>query len=367
MQEEKYLKKVKEIKYPEVTYDELVEARAKEYREHKVAGVAGYKVYALSKEGTLEYIDTVTTTSYIINDLVGGEEYSYEVVAYVNTNKGLIEGTISDVAKATTKIALKSVSLNQPSFTYTGEYIKPVVNVTAMVDGKEVTLTNWTDYKVEYKNFKNPGVATITITGRGKYEGTLTTTFEIKPNWIKNVKQVVDSTYTKNLRITWDKVEAVTGYEVYMSDAKDGTFTLAGTVAASSNEFISKDLQPGTKYYYKVRAYKTVNGKKIYGSFSSVTMAVTRTLAPTGVRYDSKNTKLLWYVSKGSAGYEVYYTTNSKFLGSKLGETTYADRSLDVSSLEKGKTYYIKVRSYVKTATGQKIYGAFSEQFKFTR
>lgn len=265
------------------------------------------------------------------------------------------------------KIALKSIRLNKESFTYTGEYIKPVVTVKAMVNGKETTLTNWTDYKIEYKNYKNPGVATITVTGRGKYAGTLTTTFTITPNWVKNVKQVVDSTYTKNLRITWDKVKGVTGYEVYMSDAKNGTFTLAGTVVASNNEFISKDLQPGTKYYYKVRAYKTVDGKKIYGNYSRVTMAVTRTLAPTGVRYDLKNTKLAWYVSKGSAGYEVYYTTNSKFLGSKLGETTYAERSLDVSSLEKGKIYYIKVRSYVKTATGQKIYGAFSHQFKFTR
>ena len=31
-----------------------------------------------------------------------------------------------------------------------------------------------------------------------------------------------------------------------------------------------KKLSKGKKYYFKVRAYKTVNGKKIYGAYSSV-------------------------------------------------------------------------------------------------
>ena len=265
------------------------------------------------------------------------------------------------------KIAIKSIKLSKDTYTYTGEEIQPGIVVKARVNGVETELNSKTDYTVNYINSKNPGMATVVVTGKGNYVGTLKATFTIKPNWVKKVNQMVEHTYTKNLRITWDKVSGVSGYEVYMSATKDGEFVKVATVTASNNQYISRDLQPGTKYYYKVRAYKTVGNEKIYGNFSNVTMAVTRTLAPEGVRYDKKANKLAWWVSKGASGYEVYCTTNSKFLGSKLGETNFANRNLDVSSLEKGKTYYVRVRSYVKTATGQKIYGAFSSQLKFTR
>ena len=77
-------------------------------------------------------------------------------------------------------ISRLKASINQKSFGYTGNYIKPVVTVKGMVGGKSTILTNWTDYKVTYKNFKNPGTATITITGRGNYTGTLTLNFTIR-------------------------------------------------------------------------------------------------------------------------------------------------------------------------------------------
>lgn len=272
--------------------------------------------------------------------------------------------TKDDIPK---KIAVRTVTIPKDIYTYTGANIEPAITVTARINGVATPLNPKTDYTVVYKNSKNPGVATVIVTGKGKFTGTITTTFTIKPNWIKKVKQIVEHTYTKNLRITWDKIAGINGYEVYMSDAEDGEFVKVGNVAASSNQYISKELNPGTRYYYKVRAYKVVGDKVIYGNFSNVTMAVTRPLTTKGVRYNRNTSKLTWWVSKGSAGYEIYHTTNRKFLGSKLGETTYANRSLDVSSLKKGKTYYIRVRSYVKTATGKKIYGAFSSQFKFKR
>ena len=326
-----------EILFAESTTCDLSKAKLKALcTEHKYDAGVIIVDSTLSKLGTTKYTCTKCGESY----------------------------TEDDVPK---KIAIRTLTLSKDIYTYTGANIKPTLTVKARVNGVTTQLNPKTDYTVTCKNAKNPGVATVVVTGKGKFAGTLTTTFTIKPNWVKNVKQMVEHTYTKNLRITWDKVAGISGYEVYMSDAKDGEFVKVGNVAASSNQYISKNLKPGTRYYYKVRAYKTVGDNKIYGNFSSVTMAVTRTLTTEGVRYDAKNSKLAWWVTKGSSGYEVYCTTNSKFLGSKLGETTYADRSLDVSSLKKGQTYYIRVRSYVKTATGQKIYGAFSSQFKLKR
>lgn len=60
---------------------------------------------------------------------------------------------------------------------YTGEEIKPGVIVT--VDGN--VLTEGVDYTVTYSDNVNPGAATATITGIGKYTGTVTTNFTIAP------------------------------------------------------------------------------------------------------------------------------------------------------------------------------------------
>ena len=61
------------------------------------------------------------------------------------------------------------------SYGYSGKAYTPTV--TVKLDG--VTLMNDTDYTVKYENNQNPGTAKISVTGKGKYTGTKTKTFEI--------------------------------------------------------------------------------------------------------------------------------------------------------------------------------------------
>ena len=165
-----------------------------------------------------------------------------------------------------------TATISQPSFAYTGDYIKPIVTVKGNVGGKTVTLTNWKDYKVTYKNFKNPGQASITITGRGGYSFTKTLTFNIRPAQVKNVKYVSKSTSYASLK--WDSCVGVTGYEVYRATSKNGTYTKVSTLSATS--FKNTGLKSGKTYYYKVRAYKTVGSSKLYGAFSNVYSITTK-------------------------------------------------------------------------------------------
>lgn len=67
------------------------------------------------------------------------------------------------------------VTLSKTKYTYDGKAKKPTVSVT--LDGK--TLEKDTDYTVEYKDNKNIGKATVTITGIGNYSGTITKKFTI--------------------------------------------------------------------------------------------------------------------------------------------------------------------------------------------
>lgn len=75
-------------------------------------------------------------------------------------------------------------------------------------------------------------------------------------------------------KITWVKTSSVTGYEVYRSTTLNGTYKRIATVPASKNSCIDKPLKSGRSYYYIVRAYKVIKGKKIY-SFNSDTGAIT--------------------------------------------------------------------------------------------
>lgn len=62
-----------------------------------------------------------------------------------------------------------------PDQIYTGQGIEPAFTVTY----GGATLTAGTDYTVAYSNNTNPGTATITLTGKGKYQGTVNKTFTI--------------------------------------------------------------------------------------------------------------------------------------------------------------------------------------------
>ena len=68
-----------------------------------------------------------------------------------------------------------------------------------------------------------------------------------------------------------EKVSGVSGYEVYRAASKNGKYKKVTTVTkASKVTYTNKNLKTGKKYYYKIRTYKTVNGKKVYGEYSAV-------------------------------------------------------------------------------------------------
>ena len=74
------------------------------------------------------------------------------------------------------------------------------------------------------------------------------------------------------VKIIWNSVHGANGYEVWRSTSSTGTFTCQKTL--SSTSYINSGLAAGTKYYYKIRAYSTVGGSKIYSAFSSLVSAI---------------------------------------------------------------------------------------------
>lgn len=73
----------------------------------------------------------------------------------------------------------------------------------------------------------------------------------------------------RKITVRWKKVSGVSGYQVYRSAKKSGNYKRIKTVGHRTSKFINKRLKRGKRYYYKVRAYKKVKGKKVYSSYSS--------------------------------------------------------------------------------------------------
>lgn len=168
-----------------------------------------------------------------------------------------------------------SIRLSSTQYSYTGSAVKPNVTITY---GSRI-LNPGIDYSVSYKNNTHIGTATITITGKNYYTGTVTKTFNIVPGRVTSLKQSTQNYSSTAIQMSWSKVPGAAGYMVYRSDSKDGTYKLLKTV--TTNSFKNSYLKSGSKFYYKVRAYKTVNGKKIYGGYSDIKSMLTKPAMPT--------------------------------------------------------------------------------------
>ncbi|MDU6985059.1 MAG: DUF4430 domain-containing protein [Terrisporobacter othiniensis] len=82
------------------------------------------------------------------------------------------------------------------------------------------------------------------------------------------------STGSKKIKVSWNKISGSTGYEVYRATSKSGKYSKIKTVTKGSTlSYTNIKLSKGQTYYYKVKAYKTVDGKKVYSSYSSVKYA----------------------------------------------------------------------------------------------
>ena len=66
-------------------------------------------------------------------------------------------------------------------------------------------------------------------------------------------------------KVTWSKVTGAQYYQLYRSTSANGTYKKVATTSSKTNY---KKITSSSDYYYKVRAYRVVNDKKVYSSFS---------------------------------------------------------------------------------------------------
>lgn len=115
-----------------------------------------------------------------------------------------------------------------------------------------------------------PGKANIVVSSvsDGGVEATVTVT--VAPSKVSSLtKKNVKKTSAK---LVWKKQKSVTGYKVYLYKA--GKYKLYQSV--KTNSLMVKKLKANTTYRFKIRAYKKVGSKTIYGEYSKVLSVKTK-------------------------------------------------------------------------------------------
>lgn len=250
----------------------------------KVAGANGYYVY-YKKSGDASYTRAGATAglSYSISNLADNAKYTFKVAAYRTVGSAKKESALYKTASVTTLRDLSAPS-----------------KVTLSLYGYDDVKVSWSKvsyakgYYVYYKkpadkNYTYAGRTTATSFKKANLSDGVKYTFKVVPYGLSGSRVILDDSYktatiytlkklstpkvskssSKKVKVSWSNIGGESGYQISQSTSKSKT-KIVSTYSTTSGK--SKKIKATKKktYYYKVRAYKTVNGKKIYGPWSSV-------------------------------------------------------------------------------------------------
>ncbi|MDO4274216.1 MAG: leucine-rich repeat domain-containing protein [Eubacteriales bacterium] len=152
--------------------------------------------------------------------------------------------------------------------------------------GAYKTLKTWSEGEVDDPEFGDDGYVDKSVAANTTYTYRLTATVKVQDrnqkdvSWSKakevTVKTIpgtmaltVKSSAKKVAAISWKAVSGASGYDVYYGTSKSKVTSkvVTGTTKLTVNK---TKLTSGKTYYFRARAYRVVNGKKVYGAYSAV-------------------------------------------------------------------------------------------------
>ncbi|MCI7368832.1 MAG: CHAP domain-containing protein [Firmicutes bacterium] len=153
-------------------------------------------------------------------------------------------------------------------------------------------------------------------------------------------------TYAGKPRLSWKAIDGADKYYIYRST--DGE-TFKYYEKTTKTSYTDTKAKVGTKYYYKVKAARNVDGVNIGSAYSAI-KTVTATLAKPTVKITtvSGKPKISWSKVTGADKYYVYRSTDGKTF--KHFATT-TKLSFINTSAKKGVKYYYKVKAVCSTNT----------------
>jgi len=170
------------------------------------------------------------------------------------------------------------------------------------------------------------------------------------------------------VKLTWKKVSDATGYVVYRKNSGSKSWKKIKIVkGASKTTYTDSTVKSkhGTVYSYRIESYKSVNGQT--AKAVSKEKKILRLTAPTKLKIANQKGRKLsvtWKKQKKISGYQIQYSTGKTFAkGTKMTNIVKSSDKAVIKKLKKGKTYYVRIRSYQKSGS-KKTYSAWSSYTK---
>jgi uncharacterized protein YjdB len=269
-----------------------------------VTGAAGYEVYrATSSSGTYSLMTRTTARTYNNTALTVGKTYYYKVRAYKTSGTTRIYGNYSYVVSSKTvmpspvSVQAQAISYNSINISWapsagvsgyelyralssTGAY--SLITRTSATSYNNTGLTAGKTYYYKVRSYKTSGTTRI----YGSYSPVASS--KPVPTVPGSLKTAAFS--SSSINVSWSGVSGASGYELHRANTATGTYSLV--TAAVSTSYTNTGLSTSTTYYYKVRAYTTVSGIKVYGNFSQPISGVTLGISVTGVSLNKTITSL---------------------------------------------------------------------------
>lgn len=214
--------------------------------------VSGYTVTAGTKTISVSYLNKSAIFTVVVNPATTIlSPTSVVATSMTYTSVKVTWATVAGVSGYSVYRALSE----------TGPYT--LITSKTAVSHTDSGLTTGTTYY--YK------ISAYLTSGATKTYSNLTAAVSVTPAPIAPTNFNVVKSSTTSIKITWYAAPGANGYEIYRATSATGNFTLLLDTKACS--YVNAKLTTNTTYYYKVRAYSVVGGKKIYGGFTVVKSA----------------------------------------------------------------------------------------------
>ena len=238
--------------------------------------------------------DVLLQTEYAYNNsyvnfdikLKRNKTYYLEVYSSNSDKTGKYKLTVSNpIINTPTSVKASSKSYNSNKITWNkvsgvsgyqvyakssvnSEY-KKIATVSSSSTYTHKSLTTGKKYYYKIRAYKKVGNSTY----YGSFSGAKTS----KPSLeVPSGVSVSKPGYGK-AKLSWKKVSGASGYEIRRSTSYYGSYEKIKTISSGSTlSYTNSKLSSGRYYYYKIRAYRTVSGEKVYSGYSSIVYVYTQ-------------------------------------------------------------------------------------------
>lgn len=178
----------------------------------------------------------------------------------------------------------------------------------------------------------------------------------------------VNSINTNYVRLSWQKMEAADGYELYMKNTITGKSYIS-RYDSKTTSVKRGNLTPGNNYIFRIRAYNYVLGKKVNGKFSKGKKLNTHIEGAPELKkmYSINSNKdgsytlnISWNKSNNSSidGYQ-FYIYNYKDKSKEIKTLNKKARKYSITNLSSYDKVKVKVRAY--KGDNKKLYTNYSK------